>query len=61
MRIRAYDWISQRLALVTDRRHLRHDQTGDEYVAITARVGEKEYTFSESDFELVSKAERKNE
>ncbi len=59
VRIKAYDWIAQRIALVTDRRHLTHDQTEQEYVAITARVGGKEYTFSEADFELVSKAERK--
>ena len=58
VRIRAYDWISRRLALVTERRILMHDQTGKEYVAITARVGEKEYTFSEADFELISKTER---
>lgn len=58
VRIRAYDWIAQRVALVIDRRHLVHDQTEEEYVAITARAGGKEYTFSENDFELISKAER---
>ena len=58
VRIRAYDWIAQRVALVVDRRRLIHNQTEEEYVAITARVGGKEYTFSENDFELISKAER---
>ena len=59
VRIRDYDWISRSVALVTDRRYLTHNMTGDTYVAITARIGDKEYTFSENDFQLVSKAERK--
>ena len=59
MRVRDYDWLSQEIGVVTEVKNLVHDQSGMEYTAITTMMGDKFYTFSSKDFELISKAERK--
>ena len=59
VRVRGVDWLGKPLGLVTEVRELIHDQSGHRYTAITALVGEKSFTFSERDFELVKKV--KNE
>ena len=65
VRIRHYDWLGQEIGVVTEIRELVHDQTGAEYTVITAVMGDKSYTFSAQDFEIVSKVipivERKEE
>jgi len=59
VRVRDHDWLGQEIGVVTEVRDLVHDQTGTGYTAITTMMGDKFYTFSGQDFELVSKAERK--
>jgi len=59
VRVRDHDWLSQEIGVVTEVRDLVHEQTGTGYTAITTMMGDKFYTFSSQDFELVSKAERK--
>ena len=59
VRVRDHDWLSQEIGVVTEVRDLVHEQTGTGYTAITTMMGDKFYTFSSKDFELVSKAERK--
>ena len=59
VRVRDYDWLSQEIGVVTEVRDLIHDQSGMGYTAITTMMGDKFYTFSSKDFELISKAERK--
>jgi len=59
VRVRDYDWLSQEIGVVTEVNDLVHDQSGMEYTAITTMMGDKFYTFSSKDFELISKAERK--
>jgi len=59
VRVRDYDWLSQEVGIVTEVKCLVHAQSGAEYTAVTAMMGHKPYTFSSQDFELISKAERK--
>ena len=59
VRVRDHDWLSQEIGVVTEVRDLVHDQTGTGYTAVTTMMGDKFYTFSSKDFELISKAERK--
>mgnify|MGYP001074552542 CR=1 FL=1 len=59
VRVRDYDWLSQEIGVVTEVRNLVHDQSGMGYTAVTTMMGDKLYTFSSKDFELISKAERK--
>ena len=59
MRVRGKDWLQKPLGVITEIRDLIHDQSGVEYTAVTAIVGGQYYTFSNEDFELISKAERK--
>ena len=59
VRVRDSDWLSHEVGIVTEIKDLVHDQTDTEYTAITTMVGGKFYTFSSKDFELISKAERK--
>jgi len=59
VRVSNYDWITGDLGIVTEVREIVHDMSGDSYTAVTALIGKKEYTFSQKDFLLVSKAERK--
>lgn len=55
VRIRDYDWISNRVGLVIEVKTLIHDQTSKNYTAVTALVGNKEYTFSWQDFVLINR------
>tara|TARA_R110002012_G_scaffold268860_1_gene452850 strand:- start:111 stop:365 length:255 start_codon:yes stop_codon:yes gene_type:complete len=59
VRVRSYEWIARTVGIVTEVRELIHDQTKESYVAVTAIVGGKEYTFSHLDYELISKVESK--
>jgi len=59
VRVRGKGWLGKPLGVITEVRDLIHDQSGTEYTAVTAMVGGEYFTFSEKDFELVSKAERK--
>ena len=59
VRIRGKDWLSKPLGIVTEIKHLTHDQSGTGYVAITALVAGKYFTFPGESFELISIAERK--
>jgi len=59
VRVRGYDWIDLRFGIVVKIQDLTHRETNTEYTVVTAVIEEKEYTFSENDFELISKAERK--
>ena len=58
VRIRGNDWLGKPLGIVTEIKHLIHDQTQTEYCAITAVVGGKEFTFPDDSFELVNSVER---
>ena len=57
VRIRGNDWLGKPLGIVTETKHLTHDQSGTEYTAITAVVGGKEFTFPDEAFELVNPVE----
>jgi hypothetical protein len=59
VQVRGAQWIGRKLGVVTRVKELVHDQTNEKYIAVTALVGENEYTFSHMDFELVSRAEKK--
>jgi len=59
VRIRGNDWIGKPLGIITEVKHLTHDQSGEEYTAITAVVAGNYFTFPVEAFELVSSAERK--
>ena len=58
VRIRGNDWLGKPLGIVTEIKHLTHDQSGEQYTAITALVAGKYFTFGDGSFELISKAER---
>ena len=45
------------LGIVTEIKHLVHDQTQTKYSAVTAVVGGKEFTFPDEAFELVNSVE----
>ena len=49
--------MGKRLGIVTEIRHLVHDQSGVEYTAVSAVVGGKEFTFPDESFELVNAIE----
>ena len=57
VRIRGNDWLGKRLGIVTEIKHLVHDQSGVEYTAVSAGVGGKEFTFPDESFELVNAIE----
>jgi len=57
VRIKGHDWLGKRLGIVTEIKHLVHDQTRTEYTAVTAVVGGKEFTFPDESFELVNSVE----
>mgnify|MGYP004463295607 CR=1 FL=1 len=59
VRVRGKDWLGKPLGVITEIRDLIHDPSGVEYTAVTVIVGAQYYTFSNEDFELISKAERK--
>lgn len=59
VRIRGNDWLGKPLGIVTEVKHLVHDQSGTEYTAITAVVGGNYFTFPDEAFDLVNSAERK--
>ncbi len=61
VRIRDYEWISRDVGVVVEIKTLVHDITEREYVAVTALVGGKKYTFSAGDFTVVSRVERKED
>ena len=54
VRILGNDWLGKPLGLVTEIKELTHDQSGEEYRAITAVVAGKYFTFGDESFELVS-------
>jgi len=58
VRIRGNDWLGKPLGIVTEVKHLIHDQSGTEYTAITAVVGGNYFTFPDEAFDLVNSAER---
>jgi len=57
VRIKGNDWLGKPLGIVTEIKHLTHDQTQTEYCAVTAVVGGKELTFPDEAFELVNSVE----
>ena len=59
VRIRGNDWLGKPLGIVTEIKHLIHDQSQTEYTAVTAVVGGKSFTFPDNAFELVNSVERK--
>lgn len=59
VRVRDYDWLSQEVGIVTEVRNLVHEGSDAGYTAVTTMMGDEFYTFSSKDFELISKAERK--
>jgi hypothetical protein len=58
VRVRGKDWLQKPLGVVIEIQDLIHDQTRVEYTVITALVGGEHFTFSATDFELVSATER---
>ena len=61
VRIRGNDWLGKPLGIVTEVKHLVHDQSGTEYTAITAVVGGNYFTFPDEAFDLVNSAEREKQ
>ena len=59
VRVRGKDWLQKPLGIVTEIKHLVHDQSGTEYTAVTALVGGKYFTFADESFDVVSTTERK--
>lgn len=59
VRVCHYDWRGPEIGIVIETKNLVHEQSGARYTVITAVMGSQSYTFSSQDFELVSKAERK--
>tara|TARA_R110002020_G_scaffold53950_3_gene150762 strand:- start:491 stop:700 length:210 start_codon:yes stop_codon:yes gene_type:complete len=59
VRVRGKEWIGKPLGIVTEVKDLIHDPSREEYTTVTALVAGQYFTFSEEDFELVGKAERK--
>jgi hypothetical protein len=57
VRIRGNDWLGKPLGIVTEIKHLIHDQSQTEYTAVTAVVGGKSFTFPDNAFELVNSVE----
>jgi len=56
VRIRGNDWLGKPLGIVTEIKNLVHDQSGDEYMTVTAIVGGKYFTAGTESFELISAA-----
>jgi len=54
-----HDQLGQEIGIAIEIKNLVHEESGERYTVITAVIGNKPYTFSSEDFELVSKAERK--
>ena len=59
VRIQGADWLGKQLAIVTEVKKLIHERSRESYVVVTAVSEGKTYTFSEADFELVTRIERK--
>ena len=59
VRVRGNHWAHQEMGIVTEVRDLVHEHSGASYTVVTAALGDEFYTFSSKDFELISKAERK--
>jgi hypothetical protein len=57
VRIKGKDWLGKPLGIVTEIKHLTHDQSGTEYTAVSAVVGGKSFTFPGEAFELVNPVE----
>jgi hypothetical protein len=57
VRIKGNDWLGKPLGIVTEIKHLIHDQSGTEYTAVSAVVGGKAFTFPDEAFELVNSVE----
>lgn len=59
VRIRGNDWVGKPLGIVTEIKHLIHEQSSAEYTVITALVAGQYFTFPDESFELISTTERK--
>jgi hypothetical protein len=57
VRIKGKDWLGKPLGIVTEIKHLIHDQSLTQYTAVTAVVGGKEFTFPDESFQLVNSVE----
>jgi hypothetical protein len=57
VRIKGNDWLGKPLGIVTEIKHLIHDQSGTEYTAVSAVVGGNFFTFPDDAFELVNSVE----
>jgi len=57
VRVKGKDWIEKPLGIVTEIKHLIHDQSGTEYTAVSAVVGGNSFTFPDNAFELVNSVE----
>ncbi len=58
VRVRGKDWARRPLAIVTEVKEIRHEESGASYVAVTAACAGELYTFSEKDFDLIKRVER---
>jgi hypothetical protein len=59
VRVRGDHWVLKPMGVITEVRDLVHEHSGASYTVVTAALGDEFYTFSSKDFELISKAERK--
>ena len=57
VRIKGNDWLGKPLGIVTEIKHLIHDQSGTKYTAVSAVVGGNSFTFPDEAFELVNSVE----
>jgi len=55
VRVRGKEWLSRSVGIITEVRDLVHQDTETEYTVVTVLVGNKYYTFSDKDFELVKR------
>jgi len=58
VRIRGEDWAGKPVAIVTEIKKITHYESDTGYTAVTAMCAGEFYTFSERDFDLVTKVER---
>ena len=58
VRVRGDDWLQKPLGIVTEVKHLTHLESGSEYIAVTALVGGKYFTFADESFEVLNTKER---
>ena len=61
VRVRGDDWIGGKLGVVTEVRELVFEQTNQVYFTITAQVDNEQVTFGPKSFELIKRAEKREE